>query len=114
MRLSVGEDQSTNFDTLAVESGESVPAETADAPAVPSFVVGQVDVSEGEIDFTDLSLPLPFAADVTEIEGRISTLSTVSDEPAVIDLTGRVGEYGLAEISGRIRPSDPTALTDLL
>ena len=86
----------------------------AGAPArALALAVGRVNVSGGSADFSDLSLPLPFAAKISELNGQISTISSVSSEPAKIALKGRVDEYGLAEVSGQVRPADPSASTDI-
>jgi len=39
-------------------------------------------------------LPLPFLAEIRELGGSISTISTASDESARIELEGQVGKYG--------------------
>ncbi len=83
-------------------------------PAEPlALSLSRIVIENGSADFADLSLPFPFATKIAELEGEISTLSTVSQEPASVGLQGKVGEYGLAEITGSLSPADPTANTDL-
>lgn len=131
-RFRIAEDQTTNFGDLAVQQStpDADPADASEVAAGPSvegesqreagppsqalaLAVGRVNLSGGSADFSDLSLPLPFAAAISELNGQISTISSVSSEPAKIALKGRVDEYGLAEISGQIRPMDPMASTDI-
>jgi uncharacterized protein involved in outer membrane biogenesis len=117
-RLRIAEDQSTNYQELVIsdapsDGGTSSDTKPATASGTVALTVGQVVINNGSADFSDLSLPLPFSIRISELNGRISALATVSEEPAKIDLTGQVGEYGLVEISGQIKPLDPTGLTDI-
>ncbi len=111
-RILIAEDASTNVQALLVEQ----PPTPADAPPAAdplALSLARVAIEDGSADFTDLSLPFPFATKIAELGGEISSLSTSSQEPASVGLQGKVGEYGLAEISGSLSPSDPTANTDL-
>ena len=119
-RVRIEADNTTNFESLLANdaapdaAAASPPAEEVAAPAEPlAITVGEVVVTDGSIDFTDLALPLPFAAKIADLGGEITTLSTVSTEPTRIGLAGKVGEYGLAEIEGRVLAADPATLTDI-
>jgi uncharacterized protein involved in outer membrane biogenesis len=120
VRLRIDEDQTTNFQDLPIapDDAATAPPESSegtesDATPAPDLTVGEIVVRNGSADFSDLSLPLPFAARIAKMEGQASTLSTVSAEPADIKLEGQVDEYGLAQLDGRINAHDPTALTDI-
>ena len=123
-RVRIEADNTTNFESLLANGDEDDEPEEAGSeedgpdaatpPARPLAVtVGEIVVTDGSVDFTDLALPLPFAAKIADLGGEITTLSTVSTEPTRIGLAGKVGEYGLAEIEGRLLVADPTALTDI-
>ena len=114
-RVRIEADEKTNFESLLAGDGaQDAPAAAAPPPGEPlEITVGKITVADGSVDFTDLALPLPFAAKVAELEGEVTTLSTVSAEPTRIGLAGRVGEYGLAEVDGRVLTADPTALMDV-
>jgi len=116
--LRIDEAGTTNFQQLlvaaedaAAPADDTVPEE-ADAAAT-AVTVGRVVVSDGQSDFTDLALPFPFRTQITELGGEATTLSTASAEASRIALDGRVGEFGLARIEGRITAADPLATTDL-
>jgi len=119
----IAEDQSTNLQGILIESQstgtdslESVPTAeepTGETAAPLDVTLGQINVVDAAADFSDLSLPLPFATKITELGGTITTISSSSSEPAEVTLDGVVGEYGLAEINGRIRPLAPMELTDM-
>jgi hypothetical protein len=75
--------------------------------------IGRILVRDGETDFTDLSLPLPFAARVRDMQGELSTIDSSSAAPSRIRIEGRVDEYGLARVDGQLRVSSPTDLADI-
>jgi hypothetical protein len=84
-------------------------------PVAPAWAVtiGRVPIANGSADFQDQSLPLPFAANITELNGDITTIATGSREPSTVSLEGKVDEYGLVRVSGTVTPLDPNLDTDL-
>jgi hypothetical protein len=122
-RLFIARDQSTNVGALLVEEAPAgTPAEPGSRPAAqresdatPPFRVrvGRVVVARGELDFTDQSLPLPFAARIQDLQGELTTIDTGSAAPSRIRLEGKVDEYGLARVEGQMRISAPTELADI-
>jgi hypothetical protein len=116
-RIFIERDKTTNIGALMVEQQPpvvgSAPAATA-APEKPFRVrIGKVVVNGGETDFTDLSLPLPFAARIRELKGELTTIDSGSAAPSRIALEGRVDEYGLARVNGQVRMSSPTDSADI-
>jgi len=115
-RIQVRADRSTNLAGLVIED-ENAPAEpapAADEDVAPwSITVGKIDFDDGGMDFSDLSLPLPFSVRISKLEGAIGTIASASSEPAGIQLGGNVGEYGMARIDGVLRVFDPLAETDI-
>ncbi len=110
----------------APESGdgaaEEAPAGQEDAPGgsdgaeggLPIEVtVGRVVIADGAADFADRSLPLPFSAKITELNGDLSTIATASTEPSSVSLEGTVDEYGFLRVTGSVTPLNPAANTDI-
>lgn len=129
-RLVIKEDLSTNLTGLLVTAEGAVPddaapttvsdtAETAPPTAVEAdsapiaLVIGGTRIRDGAMDFSDLSLPLPFATEIRQMNGTISTLNSSSAAPAEIRLEGQVDEYGLARIEGAMNLFDPVHNTDV-
>jgi hypothetical protein len=110
-RIHIAEDLSTNVSGLVRESPETETA-SADEPAW-SVMLGGIAMDDGSMDFSDFSLPLPFATKITGMDGTISTIDSNSSEPSNIGLEGQVDEFGLARIAGRMNLLDPVALTDV-
>ena len=117
----IAEDGSINLgrvrkgDEAGEENGESVAAEVGEEPASEPLAVtiGKVSIADAAADFADLSLPLPFSAQIAEMNGELSTISTTSAEPSVISLEGKVDEFGQVRISGTMTPLDPPRNTDV-
>ena len=120
-RIEIEEDGSNNIGRVLVEtsaqadSSESQAAniEAESANELPEIGIEQIRLAQGSADFSDRSLPLPFAVRIDALGGEVSTLSSSSREPARLNLEGQVDEYGLASISGRLRPLDYAALTEI-
>lgn len=117
-RVFINRDQSTNIGALMVEAPparQAVAAQAAPGKPAPAFRarVGKISVSKGDIDFTDLSLPLPFAARVQDLQGEFTTIDNRSSAASKIALEGRVDPYGLARVNGQLRVSAPTDMADI-
>jgi hypothetical protein len=110
-RLAINDDRTTNLDGLQTGTG---PMESAPVNEEQSFelVIGGTGIRNGSVDFSDFSLPLPFATRISNLGGTLSTIATGSAEPAKIQLEGQVDEYGLARISGTINLLQPLLHTD--
>ena len=89
------------------------PAPPADAGAGFPVSIERVRVEKAAVDFSDLSLILPFAAKIQELDGSVQGVSTDRASRAVARLEGRVDEFGLARIDGSLATYDPKAFMDL-
>lgn len=116
-RVIIAADGSTNFAALATAPAAETPAETAAPaqtdPAALVIKVGKSTVSNGAVDFSDLSLPLPFQANISELSGSLSALASNSSQPSTLALEGKVGEYGLTTVDGLLNVLDPTQQADV-
>ena len=116
-KLTIFADSTTNVgDVLAVEpapSGASAAAATADTPSGSSTIeIGEVQIHDGSADFADLSLPLPFAAEIAALEGSISEMST-GGSSARVEAEGRVDEHGLVKVDGSLDFFAPSHRSDV-
>jgi hypothetical protein len=92
---------------------EAPPAGTGPAAGPIEIEVERVRVESGIVDFSDLSLVLPFAAKVEEFGGTITGTSTDPAGAAALKLEGKVGEFGLASVDGTFKPFQPKVHTDI-
>jgi len=137
-RLVINEDQTTNLTDLVREDAAASDAQPGDGGSVSAadepepapdpadgtaartdgapahgVVIGGIEVRQGRLDFSDLSLPLPFGTEIHELGGTISTIDTASAEPANVRLEGQVDDYGLARIDGALNLLDPVRSTNI-
>lgn len=137
-RLIIAEDQSVNLTDVLKKSkdGEAAPdgseqvaedqaaapaakAEVAppepDAPADDPFPVSvaRIRVTDGALEFADLSLRPQFATRMHELKGVITGLGSDPNGSAKMQLDARVDKYGSAKIRGQISVFRPEKLTDI-
>ncbi len=66
--------------------------------------IGEIDIDNGAIAFSDLSLSTPFAAGINDLHGPIRHLDSDAAQRASVDLQGLVNHYGHVSIAGQINP----------
>jgi len=116
----IAEDGSINLGRVRKGDGDN--DETVEEPPVADtapeepgtdVTIGRVVVGDAAADFADLSLPLPFSAQIAALNGDISTIATTSSEPSTVKMEGNVDEFGRVQVSGTVTPLDPAANTDI-
>ena len=133
-KILIAKDKSTNFSSVmrkpageskadgkgaAPVSGEKPAATPAPTPgpvaADDAFVFGveRVRIDKAEVDFSDQSLVLPFAAPIRDLSGAIIGISSRPGTRATVRLDGRVDEFGEARVSGSINLLEPKVFTDI-
>ena len=118
-KIAIDENKSTNFDGLLVSAGtdseKSATKTTKDEETKEAitYMLGQLIVKNGSMDFSDFSLPLKFKTHVDKLEGDIVAISSSLEETMYIKLDGVVDEYGSAKIGGNLIAADPTKKTDI-
>ncbi|MEA1648901.1 DUF748 domain-containing protein [Nitrospirillum sp. BR 11164] len=111
LRLQVAANQTTNFTHLMVVRDKS-PGRPSTPPAgpaapAPALSAGRVVVTGGKADYGDASLPLPFSAHITDLQGEVAALSSSATASSRLALRGQVGDFGQVTIDGRLVPFDP-------
>lgn len=116
----IAEDGSINLgrvrkgdETDSESAEEEAAADTASEEPGMSVTIGRVVVSDAAADFADLSLPLPFKAQIAALNGEVSTIATMSSEPSTVKMEGKVDEFGQVQISGTVTPLEPAANTNV-
>ena len=110
-KLHIHKDKSVSVKNILIDDGSK--------PAVQSekskFIVNidKVKFSRGEMDFSDLSLALPFGTRILDLRGTVNGLSTEPGAVGHIQLDGQVDDFGLARAVGRINLLDPAGFMDL-
>jgi len=117
-KLHIDENGESNFAALVVEEDSGNSSSSAnESGAASSPMVIRVDsttVRDGAVDFSDLSLPLPFAAPISDLQGGLSALASDSKQASEISLEGDIGQFGFVSVTGTASIMDPLRQTEAL
>ena len=120
-KLFISQDGSVNIVKLIKVRGKekslkqasaAPPASSPDQDVFP-VRISKIRMSKGLLDFTDLSLVPPFASKIRELDGVIIGMSSAKNARAQVKLSGRIDDYGQANIEGEINAFDPKGYTDI-
>ncbi len=75
--------------------------------------VGRFALGDGDLDFIDETLVIPFATRVENLAGSVDDLASTTDTKARIELNGRIPPMGSARIEGRGIPLAPMAQSEI-
>lgn len=113
-------------DAVTAKTGESAGAATkkADAPAPAKtetrgeanrfpLAIERLRLNSADVEFADLSLSPKFGTRMHDLSGVVTGLSNDPATTALVELDGKVDEYGSARIRGSIQPFRATEFTDL-
>jgi len=100
------------------ESPASLPEEQKQASAAkgigePDISIGKVTLQGGRIDFSDYTIKPYYSTQLKRIGGRISGLFFTKNEPADVELRGKIGSDVPLEIVGKINPVSDNLFVDL-
>lgn len=108
--------------------GESKPGESKPAVAQPAkeasaapeaggmprdIRVGAVQLARGHINFTDNFVKPNYRANLTDIAGSISAVSSADSQPADVQVTAKVDGDAPVDITGKLHPFGPRLYTDI-
>ena len=103
-------DKSGYLNLRKVSSGADAPPKEA-KPL--SLEVGVIELRNGTAEFEDLSLLLPFHAQIHSANGTIRDVSSFAAAPATLALEGRVDKTGFVKVDGTLRLSNPMAASNI-
>lgn len=79
----------------------------------PKISIEEVDLTRGQIRFTDRSIHPSFSTELTALAGRATGLSSSPGTRASVDLHGRLAPSGLVAISGTLNPLEEDLSLDM-
>jgi hypothetical protein len=93
----------------------AAPAPTAAPARGPSMymAVHKVEISDGTMNFSDLSINPNFSAGIQKLNGSVSGLSSRPDSRATVDLKGEVDEFSPVSIAGDVNLLSPALYSDV-
>lgn len=112
-KIMVFEDRSLNLAKIMKQIKSDKPPKAIEAEGSFPISIDRLRIETGTVDFTDLSLVLPFAAQIQDLQGAINGISSQPSSRANMKLEGRVDEYGSAQVDGGINLFAPKQYTDI-
>jgi len=123
-RLIVNSDATLNVQ--GITENASPPAGKIETPQSPSnsvptqkpgettaVKIAKVTLQNGTVNFSDRYIKPNYSAKLTQISGRVSTLSSEKSDPADVDLRGNLDNGAPLEITGKINPFSRDLYVDL-
>lgn len=95
-----------------VQAASAVLARQPSGPA-RMVKINTVTLQGGTINFLDRHIEPNYSANLTEIGGRISGMSSIENTTADVDLMGKLDSYAPLEITGKINPLQKNLFVDL-
>ena len=123
--ITIESDGTLNLHQLMVEKetkqDEKTPAKPPVAkeaashePTMPENVeIGGITLQGGTIKFTDRYIKPSYSANLTQIGGRVSSLSMKKDTVAEVEVRGKFNDYVPLEITGKVNPWKEHFFVDL-
>jgi len=114
-RVIVKKDKTVNFGDIMIaeqsdDKSKRQPAVKAvkntqsEEASTPTFKLGKIQVIDGSSDFSDLSLILPFAAQIKSLDGGASGISSEQKSTIKVDLKGTAYDLAPVDVKGEISP----------
>lgn len=105
-RAHISKDRSTNFSNIVkkTDTPKKVEKKEAKTKTRLNLKIGPMKLVNGTIDFSDLSLPFPFKTHINDLQGDVSTFDFETTTPTKLALTGKIDNYGYADIKGDLLP----------
>jgi uncharacterized protein involved in outer membrane biogenesis len=84
-----------------------------DPPETFPVRIGEVRVENGRMNFSDFNIQPNFSAEILDLTGSISRLSSAHSSRASVELAGNVGEFSPVAIEGSVQPFAFDRFTDI-
>jgi len=84
-----------------------------DPPETFPVRIGEVRVENGRMNFSDFNIQPNFSAEILDLTGSISRLSSAHSSSASVELAGNVGEFSPVAIQGSVQPFAFDRFTDI-
>jgi hypothetical protein len=88
----------------AAQAADKPEPGTEQAAPVPPVTVGKVTLQGGDINFTDLFIKPNYSANLSELGGSVTGLSSQLDTTADVELRARFAKTAPVEIKGKVNP----------
>ncbi len=112
-KLVINKDRTTNLGSIMRKRTAPAAPAAQDKTGAMAISLDRINVELGELDFSDLSLVLPFSTNIKALGGSANGLSSAPESRASLKFEGRIEDSGLARAEGTIQPFAPKRFTDI-
>ena len=109
-RVTIRKDKTVNFKDIIINNKSKPDAHDKTAHSKqtgvskPYFKLGKIKIKNGSSDFSDLSLIMPFAAQIESLDGGASDVSSEQKSIMTFGLWGNAYDLAPVDIKGKISP----------
>ena len=117
--IAIREDKASNLSDLKIplRTDRNDPANSLASGAAKSpdseINIQRIRIEGGKLDYSDLSLVLPFTTQIVDLKGAITGWTLEPTGRSLVELNGRIAPYGEAAIHGQVRPRDPKSSMEI-
>ncbi|RPI16548.1 MAG: DUF748 domain-containing protein [Lysobacterales bacterium] len=114
-RLAKEQQAREKAEAKARKSGTAPAPPPAAAPSPDTFPVRirEIRVADGRMNFSDYSVQPNFSAEIEQLAGSVTGLSSAWESRAKVDFKGSVGEFSPVTIAGQLQPFAFDRYTDI-
>lgn len=112
-RVVIAPDSTINLQQVMISSNQTASKAASSSSSMMPLKVDKTSVINGSMFFADLTLKPQFATGIQALNGDISGISTVVNSHAVVNLQGKIDEYGKANIQGELNALNPDKNTNI-
>ena len=107
-RVVIGKNKTLNFADILINAAESKDKKSnkteKKSPSDIHFKLDKVRISNGASSFADLSMILPFSAEIRGLEGGASGISSEHESTINVTLKGNAYDLAPVDIKGKVQP----------
>ena len=109
-RVTIKKDKTVNFSDMVISDKSKPPPLAKTTPDKqtdsnkPYFKLGKIQVTDGSSDFSDLSLIMPFAAQIKNLDGGASGISSEKNSIMTVVLKGNAYDLAPVNIKAEMSP----------
>lgn len=113
-QIIINQDGSSNLKNAFLSGkGRNKAVDRSDGQAIDRIRIGKVVLENGEVSFLDRSVKPSFSADLGEIWGSVSGLSSEKAQLGTVDFSGKLNYSAPLKITGRVNPLSDEIFLDL-
>lgn len=103
----------TDKDTPPQKTAEPVKTKEPSKKEASMIKIDTITLQGGTVDFLDRYVKPNYTANLSQIGGRVSGLSSIDEKPADVELRGRFNRHMPLEIVGKVHPFQKDLFVDL-